>query len=156
VRDNALLLDLIGGSDPHDSTSSPLADSAAPCLPSVEDGIKNLKIAFDPAMLEAEGLSPVMAGALRRAVSLAREGGAEIREANIPLVRYGVAAYYIICSCEASANLARYDGVRYGVRRGGGDLWEGYAETRGLGFGDEVKRRIMMGSYALSKGYYDA
>ena len=156
VRDNALLMDVITGHDRRDSTSAVQADSAAPCLPTVEQGIKGLRIGFDPGIAMRDGFSPVQAGALKRAVDICRENGADVREIKIPLIDYGVAAYYIICSCEASANMARYDGVRYGVRKGDGDLWNVYAETRGQGFGDEVKRRIMMGSYALSKGYYDA
>jgi aspartyl-tRNA(Asn)/glutamyl-tRNA(Gln) amidotransferase subunit A len=156
VRDAAMILDVISGRDPRDSTSDAGADTAAPCLPGIEEGVKGLRIAYDPAMLEDKDISPIMAGAVRRAIAVARDGGAVVREAGVPLVTYGVAAYYIICSCEASANLARFDGVRYGVRRPGGDLWDEYAKTRGWGFGDEVKRRIMMGAYALSQGYYDA
>ncbi|MCL2000130.1 MAG: Asp-tRNA(Asn)/Glu-tRNA(Gln) amidotransferase subunit GatA [Planctomycetes bacterium] len=156
VRDNAFLLDILSGYDPLDSTSAPAADSAAPCLAAAEDGVKGLRIGYDPSVLSREGISPIQAGALKRSVDICRAGGAEIREVEIPLLEYGVAAYYLICFCEASANLARFDGVRYGVRQGEGDLWNVYAETRGKGFGDEVKRRIMLGSYALSKGYYDA
>ncbi|MDR1535046.1 MAG: Asp-tRNA(Asn)/Glu-tRNA(Gln) amidotransferase subunit GatA [Planctomycetota bacterium] len=156
VRDNALILDVISGRDPLDSTSAPGADSAPPCLPGIEEGVNGLKMAFDPGLLRGNGISPAIADAVRRAVALAREGGAIVNEAAVPLIKYGVAAYYIICSCEASANLARFDGVRYGFRREGGDIWDVFSETRGRGFGDEVKRRIMMGSYALSQGYYDA
>ncbi len=156
VRDNALLFDIISGHDHRDSTSSLQADSAAPCLPKVEEGIRELRIAHDPSLLQREGVSPIIAGATRRAVDICRENGASIQEVRLPLVDYVVAAYYIICFCEASANMARFDGVRYGRRQGDGDLWDIYSETRGKGFGDEVKRRIMMGSYALAKGYYDA
>lgn len=156
VRDNAMVLDAISGHDHRDSTSAAQADTAAPCLSGIEDGIKGMRIGFDPSVLEREGFSPIMTGALRRAVDIAKDAGAEIREVKLPLIDYGVAAYYIICCCEASANMARFDGVRYGKRQGDGDLWDIYCETRGKGFGDEVKRRIMMGSYALSKGYYDA
>ncbi|MDR1521199.1 MAG: Asp-tRNA(Asn)/Glu-tRNA(Gln) amidotransferase subunit GatA [Planctomycetota bacterium] len=156
ARDNALLLDVISGRDPRDSTSAAGAETAAPCLPGIEEGVKGLRIVYDPAMLEGDGLSPVMAGGVRRAMNIAAGHGARIAEAAVPLIKYGVAAYYIICSCEASANLARFDGVRYGRRCGGGDVWDVYSETRGRGFGDEVKRRIMVGAYALSQGYYDA
>lgn len=156
VRDNALLMDILSGGDPHDSTSAERVDEAAPCFPTVENGVKGLRVAYDPACLDLEGMAPAHAAALRHAVDVCRQAGAEIREVTVPLLKYGVAAYYIICSCEASANMARYDGVRYGVRSGSGDLWEVFSQTRGTGLGDEVKRRIMMGSYALSKGYYDA
>ncbi|MCD8349750.1 MAG: Asp-tRNA(Asn)/Glu-tRNA(Gln) amidotransferase subunit GatA [Planctomycetaceae bacterium] len=156
VRDNALLLDIIAGHDHRDSTSAEQADSAPPCLPTVDDGVKGLRVGVDRSILQHEGMSPVLAGAVKRAVDICRDNGAEIKEVTLPLIDYGVAAYYIINSCEASTNLARYDGVRYGKRRDGNGLWDTYCETRGKGFGDEVKRRIMMGSYALSKGYYDA
>ncbi len=156
VRDNALMLDVISGHDPMDSTSGPQSEAGRPCLAGADDGVKGLRIGFDPALLDRQGLSPIMAGALRRALDIARDNGADVREVAIPLIDYGVAAYYIINFCEASTNMARLDGIRYGTRRGDGELWEIYGETRGRGFGDEVKRRIMMGSYALSAGYYDA
>lgn len=156
VRDNAILMDVLSGHDPLDSTSAPQAASAASCLAGIEDGVKGLRIGFDPSILERDSFSPVQAGALRRSVDICRENGATIREVTVPYIDYGVAAYYIICFCEASTNMTRFDGIRYGVRKGDGDLWDMYAETRGKGFGDEVKRRIMLGSYALSKGYYDA
>lgn len=156
VRDNALLLDLIAGYDPHDSTSSRHADEGAPCLAEIESGVKGLRIGFDPALRELEGVSPVVVEALDQTIALLRENGAEISEVTLPFMKYGVAAYYILNCCEASANMTRFDGVRYGKRQGEGSLWEVYGETRGKGFGDEVKRRIMMGAYALSKGYYDA
>ncbi len=156
VRDNALMMDILTGHDKLDSTSAKQADSAAPCHPTVEDGVKGLKIGFDPSLLERDGIAPVQADAARRMVDVCRAGGADIVEVGIPLLEYGVAAYYILCFCEASANMTRFDGVRYGVRRGDGDLWDVFKTTRGDGFGDEVKRRIMLGSYALSSGYYDA
>ncbi len=155
ARDNALLMDVLSGHDPRDSTSAVNAGAAAPCLPGIESGVKGLRIGFDPGLLGHTGLSPVMAGALRRAVDICRDGGADIREITVPLIDYGVAAYYIINCCEASTNMTKFDGVRYGERANGSDLWDVYGETRKR-FGDEVKRRIMMGSYALSKGYYDA
>ncbi|MCC8180812.1 MAG: Asp-tRNA(Asn)/Glu-tRNA(Gln) amidotransferase subunit GatA [Planctomycetes bacterium] len=156
VRDNALMLDIITGHDPLDSTSLSLADSAPACLPTVESGIKGLRLGYDPSIRDREGFSPTTAAALDNAMRIAKEAGAEVKEVTVPLVNYGVAAYYIICCCEASTNLARFDGVRYGVRKDGANVWDVYCNTRGDGFGDEVKRRIMMGSYALSKGYYDA
>ncbi len=156
ARDAALLMDVISGRDSRDSTSAPQADTAAPCLPGIEDGVKGVRIGVDPSLTEREGFTPAMAEAFRRGVDLAKDAGAVVSEVKLPLVDYLVAAYYIINVCEASANMARFDGVRYGERVGEGDLWDVYAETRGACLGDEVKRRIMMGSYALSKGYYDA
>lgn len=154
VRDNALLYDAIAGHDERDSTSAnrPLL----PCLPAVEDGVKGLRIGYDPSLFDKEGMAKPQSDGVRRAIGILRDEGAVVAETTLPLIDYGVAAYYIICSCEASANLTRYDGVRYGVRRGAADLWETLSATRGSGFGDEVKRRIMMGAYALSSGYYDA
>ncbi len=154
VRDNALVYDAIAGHDSRDSTSS--AEPFTPCLPSVEDGVSGLKIGYDPKLFEQEGLDAGHANAVKRALDICKEAGATLVEAELPLVKYCVAAYYIICSCEASANLTRYDGVRYGVRKQAEGLWKTYCETRGQGFGEEVKRRIMMGAYALSSGYYDA
>jgi Asp-tRNA(Asn)/Glu-tRNA(Gln) amidotransferase A subunit family amidase len=156
ARDTALLMDIITGHDGRDSTSAKQADTAAPCLAGIEDGIKGVRIGIDKSLTERDGFTPVMAEAFRKSVDLAQDAGAEIVDVTLPHVDYLVAAYYIINVCEASANMTRFDGVRYGERIGDGDLWEVYAETRGTCFGDEVKRRIMMGAYALSKGYYDA
>ncbi|MDR1613137.1 MAG: Asp-tRNA(Asn)/Glu-tRNA(Gln) amidotransferase subunit GatA [Planctomycetota bacterium] len=155
VRDNALLFDIIAGHDGRDSSS--LENPFVPTLPTIEDGVAGLRTAYDPGLLDRGGVHPAHAEAIRFAVKAIRGAGGEVVEVALPLVKYGVAAYYIICACESSANLARFDGVRYGVReRAGGGLWDTYSKTRGLGFGDEVKRRIMMGAYALSSGYYDA
>ncbi|MDR0361469.1 MAG: Asp-tRNA(Asn)/Glu-tRNA(Gln) amidotransferase subunit GatA [Planctomycetota bacterium] len=154
VRDNALLYDLIAGHDPSDSTS--LEQPFTPTLGEIEDGVKGFRIAYDPGLLESEGVHRAHADAVRAVVAMVKDAGAEVAEVSLPLVKYGVAAYYIICACEASTNLARFDGVRYSVRETGADMWDTYSKTRGLGFGEEVKRRIMMGSYALSSGYYDA
>lgn len=156
VRDNALLMDVLTGFDALDSTSAMQADKTDACLAGVEDGVKGLRIAVDPSVLDREGVNPVMAKALGRSIEICRENGAEIKEVTLPLIDYGVAAYYIINFCEGSTNMTKFDGVRFGKRQGDGGLWDVYCETRGKGLGDEVKRRIMMGSYALSKGYYDA
>ncbi len=154
VRDNALIFDMIAGCDRRDSTSSPKLFQ--PVLPTIEDGIAGLRVGYDPALFAKEGMAASQSGALRQALDICRDNGAQLVETSLPYIDYGVAAYYIICSCEASANLTRYDGVRYGVRKQAASLWETYSETRGQGFGAEVKRRIMMGAYALSSGYYDA
>ncbi len=156
VRDAALLMDILTGHDGRDSTSDRRAAAAAPCLPTVEDGIRGVKIGVDRSLVEREGVSPETAAAFAKGIALAKEAGAEIVDAPLPMLEYLVATYYILNVCEASTNMTRFDGVRYGERVGDGDLWDVYAETRGACLGDEVKRRIMMGSYALSKGYYDA
>lgn len=154
VRDNAMVYDVIAGHDSRDSTSFP--DKFVPCLPSVEDGISGLKIGYDPKLFEQDGLDASQGDALKRSLAICKDAGATLVEIELPLVKYCVAAYYIICCCEASTNLTRFDGVRYGVRKEAESLWKTYCETRGQGFGEEVKRRIMMGAYALSSGYYDA
>jgi aspartyl-tRNA(Asn)/glutamyl-tRNA(Gln) amidotransferase subunit A len=101
-------------------------------------------------------MEPGVESAVRAALDVLRDLGAEIVDVSLPSTDRGLATYYIIAPAEASANLARYDGVRYGLSAGAGELWENYARTRGAGFGAEVKRRIMLGTYALSAGYYDA
>src|SRR5207245_5949668 len=104
-----------------------------------------------------EGIQPGVANVVRDDIEKLRELGAEVCETSLPFSKYGVAAYYIIAPAEASANLARYDGVKYGYSyRDTNDMWEALEKTRQFGFGQEVKRRIMLGTYALSSGYYDA
>jgi aspartyl-tRNA(Asn)/glutamyl-tRNA(Gln) amidotransferase subunit A len=108
-------------------------------------------------MNEAEGIEPGVSEAVRTAIALAEELGAEVGECELPRsVEYGLACYYLIAPAEASSNLARYDGVRYGLREGAEGYYEMVSRTRDAGFGDEPKRRIMLGTYALSAGYYDA
>jgi len=153
VRDVALLYDAIKGHDPRDSTSVP---RGFPAINLEGTDIKGLCIGV-PDEFFAEGLSPEVEQAVRQGISMFEELGARVVPISLPSVRYGVAVYYIIATAEASSNLARYDGVRYGVRKdGSGDLTDMYMETRSQGFGSEVKRRIMLGTYALSAGYYDA
>ncbi|HOO38355.1 MAG TPA: Asp-tRNA(Asn)/Glu-tRNA(Gln) amidotransferase subunit GatA [Deltaproteobacteria bacterium] len=153
VRDVALLYDAIKGHDPRDSTSVP---RGYPAINLEGTDIKGLCIGV-PDEFFAEGLSPEVEQAVRQGISMFEELGARVVPISLPSVRYGVAVYYIIATAEASSNLARYDGVRYGVRKdGSGDLIDMYMETRSQGFGSEVKRRIMLGTYALSAGYYDA
>jgi aspartyl-tRNA(Asn)/glutamyl-tRNA(Gln) amidotransferase subunit A len=153
VTDAALLLRHMVGQDPYDSTSLPFPESIE--LPTAErlDGVR-LGV---PAELSGEGIAPGVREAFLRTVDLAGELGAGIDETSLPHAPHALAAYYLITPAEASANLARYDGVRYGLRVDGEDgLLAMYTRTRGEGFGDEVKRRIMLGTYALSEGYYDA
>ncbi|BCR03667.1 glutamyl-tRNA(Gln) amidotransferase subunit A [Desulfuromonas versatilis] len=154
VEDCALLLQAVAGYDPADSTS---VDTPVPdYLASLRDGVRGLKIGL-PKEYFIEGLDPEVKQALESAIAAYRELGAEIVEVSLPHTDYAVACYYLIATAEASSNLARYDGVRYGVRSDEAQgLIDMYMKTRAAGFGDEVKRRIMLGTYALSSGYYDA
>ncbi len=155
VRDAALLLQAIAGPDPRDSTCSPIAvpDYGA----ALNGDIRGLRIGVPQEYWEGAGIDPGVARVVREAIDRLRELGAEIQEVSLPHTRYGIAAYYIIAPAEASANLARYDGVKYGYSyRDTADMWEALDKTRQYGFGSEVKRRIMLGTYALSAGYYDA
>jgi aspartyl-tRNA(Asn)/glutamyl-tRNA(Gln) amidotransferase subunit A len=154
ARDAALLLQAIAGPDPRDSTCSP---NAVPDYSAVLNGsIKGMRIGV-PEEYWVEGTQPGVVKAVKEAIDLLRELGAEVSEVSLPHTKYGVAAYYIVAPAEASANLARYDGVKYGYSyRDTSDMWEAMEKTRQYGFGPEVKRRIMLGTYALSAGYYDA
>jgi aspartyl-tRNA(Asn)/glutamyl-tRNA(Gln) amidotransferase subunit A len=153
VRDNALLYGIISGRDDCDSTTVevPPVD-----LPEAED-LNGLRVGVPKELNEAEGISPGVAEAVRRAIDLCSELGAEVGECELPRsVEYGLPCYYLIAPAEASSNLARYDGVRYGLRVPAENYYEMVARTRDAGFGDEPKRRIMLGTYALSAGYYEA
>jgi len=154
ARDTALLLQAIAGPDPRDSTCStqPVQDYSA----ALTGNIKGMRIGV-PEEYWIEGTQPDVVQAARENIERLRELGAEVSPVSLPHTRYGVAAYYIIAPAEASANLARYDGVKYGYSyRDTDDMWEAMEKTRDNGFGAEVKRRIMLGTYALSAGYYDA
>ncbi len=154
VEDCALLLQAVAGYDPHDSTSVnlPVPDYGA----LLENGVQGMKIGC-PREYFIEGLDPDVAAAIRAAMATYRKLGAEIVEISLPHTDYAVACYYLIATAEASSNLARYEGVRFGQRvdKGNG-LIEMYRDSRAAGFGAEVKRRIMLGTFALSSGYYDA
>ena len=153
VRDAALLLNCIAGHDRRDSTS---VDQPVPdYLEGLGREIKGLKIGV-PREYFGPGLDPEVAGAVQAALKTLEGLGAEIIEVSLPNTEYAVAVYYVVAVAEASSNLARYDGVKYGVRQEGRNLLEMYAATRTRGFGAEVRRRIMLGTYALSAGYYDA
>ncbi len=149
----ATLLQVIAGLDPRDSTTSPMPvpDYAA----GLQGELRGLRVGV-PRQYLTNGIQPGVEAAVRGAIAQMGQLGAEVREVSLPHTRYGVAAFYIIAPAEASANLARYDGVRYGVKVEKEDLWASLYATRGQGFGAEVKRRIMLGTYALSSGYYDA
>jgi aspartyl-tRNA(Asn)/glutamyl-tRNA(Gln) amidotransferase subunit A len=153
VRDCAFLYSVIAGRDDDDSTT---VEVPAVELPTAED-LKGLRIGVPKEMNEAEGIEPGVTAAVRAAIELAESLGAEVGECSLPRsVEYGVACYYLVAPAEASSNLGRYDGVRYGLRSDGADFREMLMNTRHDGFGDEPKRRIMIGTYALSSGYYDA
>jgi aspartyl-tRNA(Asn)/glutamyl-tRNA(Gln) amidotransferase subunit A len=154
VRDAALLYKIIAGRDPCDSTT---VDVPPVELPSAED-LRGVRVGVPKELNEAEGIEPGVTDAVRRAVDLCSELGAEVEECSLPRsVEYGLACYYLIAPAEASSNLSRYDGVRYGYRADAGDdITDMYERTRDEGFGDEPKRRILLGTYALSAGYYDA
>ena len=152
VADAAIALQVVGGHDPHDSTSipEPLPDYSAVLDRGVE-GVRVGRITDLPA-----GADPDVAERVELAFEALRAAGATIVDVEVPAFTYGLTAYYIIAPAEASSNLARYDGVRYGLRVDAPDTNAMYAATRTAGFGDEVKRRILLGTYALSAGYYDA
>ncbi len=154
VADAALLLDVIAGPDPYDSTSSPRAP--VPLGPVLHDGVAGLRIGLIDELVDAEGVEPEVRDAVARAAAALEAAGATVDRVSVPSVVYGLSAYYLIAPAEASSNLARYDGVRYGLRVDGDDVAAMNARTRDAGFGPEVKRRIMLGTYALSAGYYDA
>ncbi|NOJ92447.1 Asp-tRNA(Asn)/Glu-tRNA(Gln) amidotransferase subunit GatA [Corallococcus coralloides] len=154
VGDTAALFQLIARHDPLDSTS---ADVESPdCLTGLEDGVRGLKLGV-PREYFAEGMDPEVAGTLRASLEELEKLGATLVDVSLPHTKYALATYYLLASSEASSNLARYDGIRYGQRaKDARGLKELYTQTRGQGFGAEVKRRIMLGTYALSAGYYDA
>ncbi|NOY39582.1 MAG: Asp-tRNA(Asn)/Glu-tRNA(Gln) amidotransferase subunit GatA [Nitrospirae bacterium] len=153
VRDAALLLNVISGHDPRDSTSVSL--EVPDFTAGLDREIRGLKIGV-PKEYFIEGLDPEVEQGIKDAIGVLERLGAEIVEVSLPHTGYAVATYYILATSEASSNLARFDGVKYGFRADGKDLIDMYMETRAQGFGPEVKRRIMLGTYALSAGYYDA
>jgi aspartyl-tRNA(Asn)/glutamyl-tRNA(Gln) amidotransferase subunit A len=153
VRDCALLYSIISGRDGNDTTT---VDVPAVELPTAED-LNGLRIGVPTEMNEADGIEPGVSDAVRKAIEVAASLGASVGECSLPRsVSYGVASYYLVSPAEASSNLARYDGVRYGLRGAGDDFQSMIMATRHDGFGDEPKRRIMLGTYALSAGYYEA
>jgi aspartyl-tRNA(Asn)/glutamyl-tRNA(Gln) amidotransferase subunit A len=153
VRDCALMLEAIAGHDPADSTS---ADRSVPLYSeALTSDVKGLRLGV-PKEYFITGIAPEVERAVRDAMRLLEKNGAVVEEISLPHTEYAVAVYYIVATAEASSNLARYDGMRFGHRAGGKDLLETYMLSREEGFGPEVKRRIMLGTYALSAGYYDA
>ena len=153
VEDCALMMNVIAGHDEKDSTS---ANVAVPDYTvEMKKSIKGLKIGI-PKEFFPEGMNPEVTAATKKAIDQLKSLGAEVHEISLPHSPYSLAAYYVLAPSEASSNLARYDGVRYGLRVPGENIVEMYSKTRAAGFGPEVKRRIMLGTYALSSGYYDA
>jgi aspartyl-tRNA(Asn)/glutamyl-tRNA(Gln) amidotransferase subunit A len=160
VRDAAALLHAVAGRDDRDSTSAPVpVPSGLLSVPASDDEaattLRGKRIGL-PREYFVPGMEPGVEERVREAVAALEAAGATIEEVSLPHTEYGLATYYIVAPAEASANLARYDGIRFGPRFGDGDVLGDYLATRGTGFGAEVKRRVMLGTYALSAGYYDA
>jgi aspartyl-tRNA(Asn)/glutamyl-tRNA(Gln) amidotransferase subunit A len=154
VEDAAVLLQALAGVDPRDGTTldAPVPDYRA----SLRDGLKGMRIGL-PREYYIDGTDPEVMACVRRTVDACAAAGAEIVEVSLPHTEYAIAAYYIVATAEASANLARFDGVRYGHRTAHPEsVFDLYAQSRAEGFGTEVKRRIILGTYVLSSGYYDA
>ncbi len=154
VADAALALQVVGGHDPMDSTSTP--EAQPDYVARLGDGVEGLRVGVVTEMLEMEGVAAEVAAQVRAAADALAAAGAEVTEVSVPAVTFGLSAYYLIAPAEASSNLARFDGVRYGLRVDAPTTHEMMVATRTQGFGPEVKRRIMLGTYALSAGYYDA
>jgi len=154
VTDAAALYDVIAGHDAHDSTS--LAAPVAACRPAVDRGVQGMRVGVVAELTGADGVDSAVRGRVAEAAEVLTAAGADVSDVSIPELRYGLPAYYLLAPAEASSNLSRYDGVRYGLRVDGDDVAEMNARTRAAGFGPEVKRRVLLGTYALSAGYYDA
>ncbi|HUE07874.1 MAG TPA: Asp-tRNA(Asn)/Glu-tRNA(Gln) amidotransferase subunit GatA [Acidimicrobiales bacterium] len=152
VEDAALLYDVIAGHDPMDSTSLP--STPEPTLSGIGDGVERIRIGLCRDLVD--GCASDVASRVLEAADALATAGAKVEEVSVPEFSYGLSAYYLIAPAEASSNLARYDGVRYGLRVDGDDVEAMNTATRTAGFGAEVKRRVMLGTYALSAGYYDA
>jgi aspartyl-tRNA(Asn)/glutamyl-tRNA(Gln) amidotransferase subunit A len=153
VRDAAILLEAAAGHDPKDATSLP--HPTASFETSLSGNIKGLRIGI-PKEYRAEGLSAEVERTWQQGIEWCKQAGADIVNVSLPHTHYALPTYYILAPAEASSNLARYDGMRYGLRVPGDSLDELYENTRGEGFGDEVKRRVLIGAYVLSAGYYEA
>jgi len=153
VTDIAMLLQIIAGSDPRDSTTSltPVPDYGA----ALTGDVRGMRLGV-PAEYFTQGMQAGMEEIVRDAIRALEAQGAELVDVSLPSTKYALATYYIIAPAEASANLARYDGIKYGYSAGAAGMWDNYNRSRGIGFGPEVKRRIMLGTYALSEGYSDA
>ncbi len=154
VEDSAIILEVISGKDRHDSTTAQIA--VPPFSKNIFDSVKGLKIGL-PKEYFVDGIDTEVRKAVENGIEILKSLGAQIVHISLPHTSYGIAVYYLIAPCEASSNLARYDGVRFGHRsKENKDILDLYCQSRGEGFGPEPKRRIMLGTYALSSGYYDA
>jgi len=154
VEDAALVLEAMAGHDPMDATSS---DRPNDVRRDFDKGVKGMRLGVPREYSEVDGMEPGVSAAVREAIKALENAGAEIVDVTLPHTDYGLAAYYIIAPAECSSNLARFDGVKYGLSVQDVDnITEMYMRTRRQGFGTEVRRRIMLGTYALSSGYYDA
>ncbi len=153
IEDTALLLEVISGHDKMDSTSSSV--NVPQCLNSMRKELKGLRVGLPKEYLSNE-LSPIIHKQIQQSADYLKSLGCEIIEVSLPHTEYGIPAYYIIATAEASSNLSRFDGIRYGKRIEGDNLNEVFLQSRSTGFGNEVKRRIILGTYVLSSGYYDA
>ncbi len=153
AEDAAMILEAIEGQDPLDSTSAARTRYAAPRLPA--EGLKGLRVGL-PKEFFAEGMDDAVRERVMEAAKKLEALGAELVDVSLPSASHGLAVYYVLMPCEVSANLSRYDGMRFGLSVPAGSLKETYFETRGQGFGREVRRRIMLGAHALSSGYYEA
>jgi len=155
VTDCALLLSVIAGHDPMDSTSAPV--DVPDYLAALRKPVRGLRIGIPEDYLDVEGLDPTVRGAIEAAVEVFEGAGCSCERISLPNTKHAVATYYIVATAEASSNLSRYDGVQYGLRSSnGGGLLDMYLRTRTMGLGAEPKRRILLGTYVLSHGYYDA
>jgi aspartyl-tRNA(Asn)/glutamyl-tRNA(Gln) amidotransferase subunit A len=154
VADAALLLEVIAGHDPLDSTS--IERPSPSLLDGLDRGVEGLRVGVVRELVDHEGIAPDVRRRVEAAAEALVRAGAKVEDASVPAATYGLSAYYLIAPAEASSNLARYDGVRYGMRVDAANTAEMNAASRTAGFGAEVKRRIMLGTYALSAGYYDA
>lgn len=158
VLDTAAILDIIGGHDPLDSTSLPDKSGGFADIVRKSSGgnLKGVKVGIPKEYFNVDAIEPGVKAVMEESVKTLQKLGAETVDISLPHTEYAIAVYYIIATAEASANLARFDGIRYGVRPDAADLNSLYFKTRGHGFGNEVKRRIILGTYVLSSGYYDA
>lgn len=154
VEDCKIVFDAILGKDPLDATSSEITNHTTQGVPRITN-LKGLKIGV-PKEYFAKGLDPAVEKIIKSAIKKAEDAGANIVQISLPTTDYAIACYYIIVPSEVSANLARFDGIKYGLSKEGDNLLDVYVKSRGAGFGQEVKRRILIGTYALSSGYYDA
>jgi aspartyl-tRNA(Asn)/glutamyl-tRNA(Gln) amidotransferase subunit A len=158
VEDCALVMNAIAGYDPCDSTSLQAPVPDYPAALRGDASLKGVRLALPREYFSVAGMDPAVDAAVKKAIDHLESLGAELGEVSLPHTQYGLATYYLIAPAECSSNLARYDGVKYGLslREPGASLWDVYEQSRGAGFGREVKRRIILGTYALSSGYYDA